>query len=340
MLICPKCGAGLEPIENRAVTCSCGEIYPRLSSGGLDFLQGAEFTDFDLDEEDVRQRAILEQETEGVSARMEGFFLPLIRRYALYSRKSLDGLTILDCGCGNGLSVDILREHGMNAWGIDAGRARHQQWHRRRARAQLISANALRIPFAAAAFDVVLSSGLVEHIGIHEEEETDGYHAHRLPECEQQRRQFVSELVRVLKNDGFILLDHPNGAFPADFWHGGEAGSIRWHRRHGDMLPRFAEIATFFRQADSALNLVSLSPSRRLSFNKVGVHWYGRIFAPVMKAWLQVMDIRPLSFLARSFLNPYLVTVAARQRDLHSWIYSRLEAGPAHAGGAAGPHPN
>lgn len=271
------------------------------------------------------QRALLEQEAEGVAARMEGLISPLIRRYALFSGKAPGQLAILDCGCGNGLSIDILAAQGMDAWGIDAGGARHRQWHRRRTRAQLLSANALRIPFADATFDVVLSSGLVEHIGIHEEE-ADGYRSYRLADCDKQRQQFVHELVRVLKRDGFILLDHPNGAFPADFWHGGEAGSIRWHRPHGDMLPRFSEIVTYFRGADPSLKLVSLSPSRRLSFNKVGVHWYGRVFTPAMKAWLKVIEIRKLSFLARSFLNPYLVTIATRQPG-GVWIYPQRRTG-------------
>jgi len=34
------------------------------------------------------------------------------------------------------------------------------------------------------------------------------------------------------------------------------------------------------------------------------------------------MDMRPLSFLARTCLNPYLVTVATRRPDVRSWIYS------------------
>jgi SAM-dependent methyltransferase len=167
-------------------------------------------------------------------------------------------------------------------------------------------------------FDVVLSSGLVEHIGIHEEQ-VDVYRCHRLADCDQQRLRFVSELVRVMKPGGFILLDHPHGAFPADFWHGGEAGSIRWHRPNGDMLPRYSEIAGYFRRADPALWLISLSPSRRLSFQKVSNHWYGRVFAPAMRAWLRLMEMRALSILARSFLNPYLVTIASRRPDMRSW---------------------
>jgi SAM-dependent methyltransferase len=279
----------------------------------LDFLQGKEFPDFHLDPDDPAQQACLQQEAAGIAWRMKGFILPLIGRYSRATEKSEQALAVLDCGCGNGLSVDILRAQGMQAFGIDAGRARHQQWHGRSFRSHLHSANALGLPFDSASFDVVLSSGLVEHIGIHEEESGD-YRAWRLPDCHAQRQQFVTELVRVLKSDGFILLDHPNGGAPADFWHGGKPGSLRWHALRGDMLPRFDEIANYFRAADPSLHLYSLSPRHRLRFHRVRNHWYGVVFAPLMKIWLRAMEIPVLSFLARSFLNPYLVTLASRQQ--------------------------
>jgi SAM-dependent methyltransferase len=311
MLICPICRSALQTSDQNAIVCTCGEVYPKLPSGGLDFLQGAEFADFELDETDPAQRLLLEQEGAGVAARVKDFFLPMMSAYARSTGKKLLHLSILDCGCGNGLSVDLFAEQGMGAWGIDAGRARHRQWQQRQAGVRLLSADALKLPFKTAAFDVVLSSGLIEHIGIHEEE-VDGYRSWRLVDCEEKRRRFIAELVRVLKHDGFILLDHPNGAFPADFWHGGKAGSIRWHKSHGDMLPRFSEVAYFFHQADPSLRLISLSPNRRLSFNKVSAHWYGRIFAPAMRTWLRIMEWRAMRFLARSFLNPYLITIASR----------------------------
>jgi len=319
MLICPNCGSRLEPGDASVLSCACGESYPRLPSGGIDFLQGLEYPDFELNENNPAQRSTLEQESVGVNNRMKRFIAPLIRRYARASGKQAKDLAVLDCGCGSGLSVDLLHAQDIDAWGIDSGAARHRQWLGRKVPGRLLSANALHLPFADASFDVVLSCGLVEHIGIHEEER-DGYRSYRLQDCEMQRLQFVRELTRVLRHDGFILIDHPNGAFPADFWHGGTSSSIRWHRPHGDMLPRFSEIAAYFRAADASLTLTPVSPSHRLAFNKASVHWYGRIFAPVMKTWFWLMDFRPLSFLARSPLNPYLVTIAARSLNTR-WIH-------------------
>ncbi|MFH1574019.1 MAG: class I SAM-dependent methyltransferase, partial [Acidobacteriota bacterium] len=257
---------------------------------------------------------------EGVSWRVDRFILPLVARYCGALGLDPGSIRILDCGCGGGASIDALRSRGFRAVGIDAGRSRQEQWRERSFGEHLHSANALELPFADRTFDAVISSGLIEHIGI-QEEETDVYAARRLPDCETQRLRFIRELVRVLTAGGFILLDHPNGRFPVDFWHGGRSGSFRWHRLQGDMLPTYGEIAQYFRQADPALHLRSLSPAQRLRFNQVRHHWYGRLFAPVMKVWLSFLGARPLSLLSRSFLNPYLVTIASRARNAADWIY-------------------
>lgn len=317
MLVCPSCKTPL--LNQDPIACVCGQRYPRLPSGGLDFLQGREFPDFKLDPNDSEQRQVLEQESSGIAWRMEEFALPLIRRYLVASGRHARETTVLDCGCGNGLSIDILNGLGLHAVGVDAGAARHAQWPERRFGSRLHSANALNLPFADGAFDVVLSAGLVEHIGIHEEESRE-YRARRLDECHSQRQQFVRELVRVLARDGFILIDHPNGAFPADFWHGRPAGSIRWHSPFGDMLPRFGEVRRYFRVADPGLRLHSLSPLHRLRFQKVANRWYGRVFAPLVKTWLVIMNTRGFLFVARSALNPYLVTIATRSREAAGWI--------------------
>jgi SAM-dependent methyltransferase len=301
------------------MACPCGLVYPRLTSGGIDFLRRQEFKDFDWDPDNAAQQELLEQEAVGVAWRIEHFVVPLVRRFSRSTGRPELKPAVLDCGCGSGLSVDILNAHGIPAFGIDAGKARHCQWNLRSFGTRLHSADALRLPFGAESFDIVLSSGLIEHIGIHEEE-AGTYRARRLPDCDAQRRQFVREMARVLKPDGFILLDHPNGGSPADFWHGGSPGSIRWHALRGDMLPRFAEISGYFHATDRSLRLYSLSPVHRLQFNKVRNHWYGRAFAPLMKLWFQMFEIPALSFLARGFLNPYLVTVASRRRDVDKWL--------------------
>ncbi len=316
---CPSCRSPIGRGPEGGVDCACGAVYPRLPAGGIDFLEGLGFPDFQLDGADPEQRRLLAEEAAGVSWRIGNFLLPLIRRYAIAAGKAGKPLAVLDSGCGSGISVDIFRENGLDACGIDAGRARHEQWLGRSCGPSLHSANACSLPFRRAHFDVVVSSGLIEHIGIHEEI-AGGYRARRLPDCGRQRKLFIQEIVRVLKDDGFVLLDHPNGGFPADFWHGSEPGRIRWHGLRNDMLPRWGEIEEYFRSADPSLRLFSLSPVRRLRFQQVGRHFYGRVLAPIAAAWLKLLDVRGFSPLARSFLNPYLVTLACRLPGRLEWI--------------------
>jgi SAM-dependent methyltransferase len=321
MLICPQCRMALGLDLSADTACACGRSYPRLDSGGLDFLRGAEFPDFVLDPDDPVQHRHLEREAEGVSWRIEKFILPLLERYQGTVQSASGAVAVLDCGCGNGVSVDALRSRGMDAWGIDAGRARHRQWQARSSGPYLHSADALHLPFGDHSFDAVMSSGLIEHIGIHEEV-ARRYRSARLRDCHARRGRFIAEMVRITRPAGFILLDHPNGSFPVDFWHGGPAGGLRWHSRKDDMLPRYAEVSRYFAESDPALILFSLSPALRLRFDQVRQHWYGLVFAPVMKLWLAALARRPLSFLARSAANPYLVTIAARDPKARAWIYA------------------
>ena len=63
----------------------------------------------------------------GAVSRIQGFYLPLLRRLARERGPALP-LRVLDCGCGNGLSVDLLNEAGLDAWGNDLSKLRRWQW--------------------------------------------------------------------------------------------------------------------------------------------------------------------------------------------------------------------
>ncbi len=170
-------------------------------------------------------------------------------------------------------------------------------------------------------FDVVVSSGMIEHIGI-VEKKSPVYVSARTPSCHALRQRFIDNIVRVLKKDGFILLDHPNGSFPVDFWHGGHVGgTLRFHWPINDMLPRFSEVREYFQTVDKSFRLYSLSVRNRLRLVQVQHHWYGKLFAVPMRAWLNLLGWKPFGFLRRSFLCPYLVTVATRDSKAENWIF-------------------
>jgi SAM-dependent methyltransferase len=210
--------------------------------------------------------------------------------------------TILDSGCGNGLSIDILARAGFDAWGHDLSALRKWQWRERERRDRLVVADALRLPFEDASFDFVLSSGVIEHIGV---QETGGatYTVKPLPSRDAMRREYIRELVRVAR--GSLFIDCPNGAFPIDFWHGPRAGGMRWHSPREGFLATFRQIARLAHEVDPSLRVRALSPHRRLRFEQVGRHWYGRAFAIPAAMLLRAMNVMP--WLARSAVNPYLV---------------------------------
>jgi SAM-dependent methyltransferase len=213
---------------------------------------------------------------------------------------------VLDSGCGNGLSVDLLSAAGVDAWGHDLSALRKWQWRQRRMRERLVVADATSLPFPDGFFDVVISSGVIEHIGV-EERGNPRYSVTPLAGKEGMRIGYLRELLRVVRGGGRLIVDCPNGAFPIDFWHGDKAGGARWHSLREGFLPTFRDIARWACAADGTARVGSLPTRGRLRFQQVGAHWYGRLFAIPMAVLLRIMEVPGLRWLARSPLNPYLV---------------------------------
>ena len=57
------------------------------------------------------------------------------------------------------------------------------------------------------------------------------------------------------------------------------------------------------------MDVESVSPHRLLAFERIRAWWYGRLLTGVMGAWLAALRLRPLRFLARSPMNPFLVVL-------------------------------
>ena len=303
MLVCPHCRVPLAR-RDRVLRCgSCEREYPIDASGIADFAEGSYFDIFDETTSELtpEHREGLANEMSGAAARIDDYYLPLIRSRVPAPPR------ILDSGCGNGLSVDILMRAGLDAWGHDLSALRKWQWREREHRDRLVVADALRLPFPDASFDFVLSSGVIEHLGVSEMGGAT-YSVEPLPSRDTVRREYIRELVRVAR--GSLFIDCPNGAFPIDFWHGPRAGGARWHSPREGFLATYGQIARLAREVDPALRVRALSPHRRLRFEQVGRHWYGRAFAVPADVLLRLMNVVP--WLARSPLNPYLVVEISR----------------------------
>src|SRR5947207_5486722 len=251
MLRCPACLSGF-PIEHGIADFSRGEYYDRYSPD--DALSGRELEG-------------LAMEVDGARRRILDFYEPLLRRAG--ARR------VLDSGCGNGVSVDLLTELGYDAWGNDLSQLRQVQWRERRSRDRLVVASSLRLPFPDDYFDAVISSGVIEHIGV-AETGVPRYSVRPLPDRDDQRAAFLAELSRVTIAEGVVFLDCPNGAFPIDFWHGDRPGAARRHSRHEGFLPTVHELRSLVSQVVPAARVDVLSPYRRLQFHQARRHWYGR----------------------------------------------------------------
>jgi SAM-dependent methyltransferase len=297
---CIRCRHPLNREDSTLVCSSCGRTFP-IDDGIADFAEGRYYDHFD---ESVvltaEQRAGLEQEYAGATARIDDFYLPLIRR------RAEGALRVLDSGCGNGLSVDLLNRAGLEAWGHDLSALRKWQWRERERKDRLVVGDAMRLPFEDRLFDVVLSSGVIEHLGV---QETGGtaYQVEVLPERDAERRAYLRELLRVLRIGGSLFLDCPNGLFPIDFWHGVQPGGARWHGWSEGFLPTYREIRALVGAVDPQAHVCLVPPFGRLRFQQVGRHWYGKAFAIPMGLLLRLMGVPGFRWLGGTMFNPYLV---------------------------------
>jgi SAM-dependent methyltransferase len=141
----------------------------------------------------------LEDEEVGVQHRIKYFYLPLFLKYSQKVGKTPTTMRIMDCGCGNGASVEYLAAAGFQSFGIDIAGFRAEQWVQRSKlpRVNLLAADATALPFPDCYFDIVLSCGMLEHIGV-AEKCTPSYQVTPLSHQADLRERFLRESMRVL----------------------------------------------------------------------------------------------------------------------------------------------
>jgi SAM-dependent methyltransferase len=306
--VCPDCHAALAPADGTLACTRCRKSYP-VSSGLADFSDGRYYDNFVpgqvLSPSEIEG---LGNETPGAIARIRDYYLPLLER----ERKTLGRAPrVLDSGCGNGVSVDLLMQSGIEAWGVDLSALRKWQWGERIRTDHLACADSLRLPFGDRFFDAILCSGVLEHVGVRELR-TSGYSVTVLEERDSDRIRFLQEHSRVLAPGGVLWLDFPNGAFPIDFWHSSRAGAPRWHSRNEGFLPTVAEIRRYC-SALREFDVTPRGPAGRLQFRQVSRHWYGKLLAEPAGIWLRLLGVWPFSMLLATGLNPYLVLELRRR---------------------------
>jgi SAM-dependent methyltransferase len=312
--VCPSCRSRLAQRDAGLFCASCDLLYP-VEHGIADFVSGNYYDRFPPGSElSETARLGLDHEAAGATSRIHDFYLPRIESARRRSGRSGHAWRVLDCGCGNGISVDLLNEAGVAAWGNDPSALRRWQWRERNWRERLSVSDGSRLPFPDGFFDVVVASGVLEHIGV-VESRSERYEVRPLPTRDADRARFLAELLRVTAADGTIWLDFPNGAFPIDFWHGDRPGAARFHSRREGFLPTPGKIRGYFREIPFPTEIRFHGPHRRLQFRQVRSRWYGTLLSRPARLLLGLMTVRPFRFLAASGVNPFLV-VEVRRRDL------------------------
>ena len=221
-------------------------------------------------------------------------------RIAYFQNLGVLGIRILDVGCGNGYSVRELQNMGVLVVGVDCSFYRLSRWLAEgRDGRKLVIASAAALPFASGQFDTVISSGMLEHIGV--AEEASPYRVSALPNKLLQRGQAVSELSRA--SSRMVVLDFPNGWFPVDFWHGNSLGAFRMHGVPDPLNPSLREVRSYL--PGSRIKLLPLR--NRLRFRQIARHWWGRLLTPAVQLILSVLDRLPRRTPLLALFYPFLV---------------------------------
>jgi SAM-dependent methyltransferase len=307
-LVCIQCRTRLTHAGTSMNCPSCGRSYP-IADGIVDFAVGEYYDSFDPERDQLSATHLegLSLEIEGSIRRMRDFYIPLIRETVP------DAKRVLDAGCGNGVSVDILRESGFDAWGNDLSELRKHQWKERASRESLVVASALRLPFEDDAFDVVISSGVIEHIGVIESP-APNYGVRGVANQRELRVEYLRELGRVVRPEGRIFLDCPHGSFPIDFWHGNRPGTPRLHSPREPFLPSFGEVKRLAAEALGNASVRARSPHRRLQFKQAAGHLHGRLLSAPFSVMFRLMNQPGFRWLAGTALNPFLVVEIRKAR--------------------------
>ncbi len=135
--------------------------------------------------------------------------LQMVRRWA-----TLDGRCVLDVGCGVGMYTAAFLRQTPHIFGIEIEHERALEARERAA--AVVQSPGERLPFANAAFDVVFSHEVLEHV--------------------VDDRACVAEMVRVTRPGGRIVVFVPNRLYPFEthgvFWRGryrfGNAPLVNW----------------------------------------------------------------------------------------------------------------
>ena len=292
--VCPLCLRALRftPQEIRCEGCQAAFEY---KDGFPDLIVGGRFDD-DLGEAQTRYE---EDSNDWLSRH---YLIPTLSRLLAGVRRP----RVLSLGCGTGVDIDRLAEHGFDVVGIDCGN-RTGVWPRRAHRDRLCLANGKHLPFEDASFDAVYCGCVFPHVGV------EGDSNRVRPDYQEERRAIALQMGRVLKPGGHMMVSSPNRLFPLDIFHG---------RSPDQPYPRFnPPWSPFLLSAGDYRRLFRAAGCERARLLPVKGYWgfirmkermKGRLLALPVETIFSAVSSPVLGGLRGSPINPWIVMTAER----------------------------
>ena len=298
-VVCPLCHAQDLRCSGDEISCpECGARF-HCSEEFADLVIGDRFSDETSD-------AMLCYEEESNEDTTLNYWVPLFRK--LWPNPQTPP-KLLSVGCGIGLEIDILRQHGFDSMGIDPGN-RSKSWRIRQEKDRLVLANGMKLPFDDNSFDATFCGCVYPHVGVIGDSNItrESYHADRL--------SLAQEMIRVLKPGGYIIVSSPNRLFPLDIFHG---------REPGEYIPRLnPPWSHFLLSVGDYRNLFQAAGASRVRTLPVNNYWgfvgsrgslKGTLLSMPIRLVFSLVSLPFLAFLRGSPINPWIVVMGKKDEN-------------------------
>ncbi len=299
-IVCPRCHDPLLDLEEKLICRRCHAQYRTNQYGFQDFILDQRIYAIDSTTEEYAQ----DQACDGYRI-YEDYLKPFLLQESFQR--------VLDVGCGVGRGISQLLKEGYDAYGIDLPNLARFWAQVGNDPAHFFCCDSVSLPFPGDFFEVIYSTGVIEHIG------TEDGNSTLADDYREKRRQFAAELLRVLKPGGRLLISCPNKSFPIDIQHGPGDDRRCQQAKFRNFL--FQHAGLNLHRVWGSYHLLSYGETRQLfcdlggarSFEPLPLRSYfgfGRFKSGFLKPFISLAEfyVNHLPAVLRpTFLNPYML---------------------------------